>query len=241
MVRTKSFCARRLRALSDHLTLTQVSAVERKELEGLRDGNKRSAEEIGRAHAKLDTLQQRLDRAEEKAASESAHAEEAKKKLAELLAASSSAAARSAEQKKAEAAAAKAALATRNSLEKRLAEAEAAALAAKTAAAHAGTLASKELTALREQMLGLEKLVAVERERADQAEVAAREAVAMERERSAQAQRAAKEAAASLDAQRRAADASGRARNDDLAKYAAKIEELEGAVRASQVSLPDAL
>lgn len=62
----------------------QVAATERKELERLREGQTRGAEERGRADAKVATLQQRLDRAEEKLTNEEARADAAERKVLRL-------------------------------------------------------------------------------------------------------------------------------------------------------------
>jgi len=119
---------------------------------------------------------------------------------------------------KVEAAAAKSADALRSELEKRAADAEAAALAARAAAQHAGTLAAKQLTELQAQCSNLQSSLTQER------------ALAASR-----AETRAVEVASALMAQRTGIEATEKQRNGMLAKLSARVEELDGAVRASQV------
>lgn len=199
-------------------TIAQTSAADKHELETLRKAHKWSTEELGRADAKVAALQQRLERAEKKLELEAARADGAEKLVTELESVASSVATRAVEQRKAEAGAAKAATAVRAELEKRVADAEAAALAARAAAEHAGTFAAKQVAGLQAQCSDLQRTLTKER------------ALAASR-----AESAAAEAASALAAERNAAEAAGKQRNEDLTKFGARVEELEGAVKASQV------
>jgi hypothetical protein len=163
-------------------------------------------------------LQQRLDRAENKLVSEAARAEGAEKLVAEHESIASSTPARAAEQRKAEAAAAQAAHALRSELERRAADAEAAALAARAAAELASTMAGKQLAELQAQCFDLQSTLTRER-----ALVASRAAATDA------------EATSELAVQRWAAEAGDKQRNEVLASFGARVQELEGAVRASQV------
>lgn len=195
-----------------------MAASDKHELEALREAHKQSAEELGRADAKVAALQQRLDRAEKNLVLEVVRAEGAERLIAELKSMASSATTRAVAERKVEAAAAKSADALRSELEKRATDAEAAALAARAAAQHAGTLAAKQLTELQAQCSNLQSSLTQER------------ALAASR-----AESRAAEVASALTAQRTATEATEKQRNGMLAKLSARVEELDGAVRASQV------